>query len=268
MKVTSFSLLLILLLSPVALPGETIAGRFAPPTGFVRVRLDPGTFAAYLRDLPLKPPDVPVKLFNGEIKNRRVHAAVIDFDIGTRDLQQCADAVIRLRAEYLFARCEFSRIRFHFTSGFLAEYDHWRQGWRIQVRAGQVEWRKSAPADPTYREFRRFLDVVFMYAGTISLKRELRPVPVADLQAGDVFIQSGSPGHAVIVVDAARRAETGEKVILLAQSYMPAQDIHLLLNRRNPSVSPWYLSGGDGRLETPEWSFAWSDLCRFREGDQ
>ena len=49
--------------------------------------------------------------------------------------------------------------------------------------------------------------------------------PVTSMQIGDVLIQGGSPGHAVIVVDMAENPATGEKLYLLAQSYMPAQDI-------------------------------------------
>ena len=83
------------------------------------------------------------------------------------------------------------------------------------------------------------------------------------MQIGDVFIRAGSPyGHAVIVVDMAENDTTGEKVYMLAQSYMPAQDIQILVNREEREISPWYRLG-EGPVETPEWTFSPADLRRF-----
>ena len=47
-------------------------------------------------------------LYNGDLKNRQdVHQAVINIDAGGKeDLQQCADAVMRMKAEYHFSRKE------------------------------------------------------------------------------------------------------------------------------------------------------------------
>ena len=76
-------------------PPETLLNRLQPPSGFERTAAASGSFATWLRDLPLKPSGSPVKLYNGRDKAREdVHAAVIDIDTGARDLQQCADAVI------------------------------------------------------------------------------------------------------------------------------------------------------------------------------
>lgn len=105
-----------------------------------------------------------------------------------------------------------------------------------------------------------------MYAGTASLSKELTTFPFLSLQPGDVFIQGGSPGHAVIVADVAIHPKTKKKVFLLAQSYMPAQQIHLLTNPANRDLSPWFeLSESvSGKLLTPEWIFAENNLKRFK----
>ena len=81
-----------------------------------------------------------------------------------------------------------------------------------------------------------------------------------------MFIKGGSPGHAVIVVDVAIYPQTGKKVFLLAQSYMLAQQTHILVNPANRGLSPWYeLSDNDeGKLYTPEWVFEKKDLKRFK----
>ena len=118
-----------------------------------------------------------------------------------RDLQQCADAVIRLRAEYLWKHKRYADIKFNFTSGFTAEYKKWAEGNRIKVNDNQVQWYASGKGvDYSYKTFRNYLDMVFMYAGTASLSRELPAVLYTSLQPGDVFIKGGSPGHAVIVM--------------------------------------------------------------------
>lgn len=246
---------------------ETIATRISPPSGYVREACADETFAGYLRNLPLLPKGSKVLLYNGREKpNQSAAFAVIDMEIGNRDLQQCADAVMRLRAEYLWKQKRYGEIKFNFTNGFPASYKKWAEGERIRVNGNQVQWYASGKgADYSYKTFRNYLDRVFMYAGTASLSKELKTVPYHSLQAGDVFIKGGSPGHAVIVVDVAVHPVTKKKVFLLAQSYMPAQQIHILVNPANRSLSPWYeLGDGTARyLYTPEWTFDKSDLKRF-----
>lgn len=246
---------------------ETVATRIAPPSGYVRETCAGGTFANYLRNLPLLPQGSKVLLFNGkEKRNQSAAFAVINMEIGNRDLQQCADAVIRLRAEYLWKQKRYGEIKFNFTNGFPASYKKWAEGERIKVSGNQVQWYASGKgADYSYKTFRNYLDRVFMYAGTASLSKELKTVPYHSLQSGDVFIKGGSPGHAVIVVDVAVHPVTKKKVFLLAQSYMPAQQIHILVNPANRSLSPWYELGDETSryLYTPEWTFEKSDLKRF-----
>ena len=55
-----------------------------------------------------------------------------------------------------------------------------------------------------------------------------------DMEPGDVFIQGGSPGHCVIVVDMAVNEGTGEK-FYASPSYMPAQDIQIQKTPQAPA---------------------------------
>lgn len=75
-------------------------------------------------------------------------------------------------------------------------------------------------------------------------------------------MQAGSPGHAIIVVDAAQNT-AGEQVFLLAQSYMPAQEIHVLKNPNDPNLSPWFKLNDGDELVTPEWTFQWDQRKRW-----
>jgi hypothetical protein len=252
------------LVSPDAANG--LAQRIPVPDGFVRTETVPASFGAWLRSLPLKQGRPPVHLYDGRLKgNQEAHWAVVDIDTGDTDLQQCADAVIRLRAEYLFAQGSREAIAFDFTSGDHAAFARWADGDRPHVRGNRVSWSRDAKPASGYASFREYLNTVFNYAGTASLAKELSPVAEPrDLQVGDVFIHGGFPGHAVLVVDVAEQPRTGKKVFLLAQGYMPAQEIHVL---RNPAREdqPWYDAALGATLETPEWTFRRHDLRRFRE---
>ena len=203
-------------------------------------------------------------LYDGRKKgDQSAHVAVVDLDIGNRDLQQCADAVIRLRAEYLFGSACEEEIAFHFTSGDLARWADWRDGLRPRVEGNRVSWSRTASPDDSDTTFRAYLDTVFTYAGSASLEGELLPIDdLSHPEIGDVFIQGGFPGHAVIIVDVAENA-AGDRIFLLAQSYMPAQDIQVL--RSFEVISPWYRARSSGELQTPEWVFRYGNLRRFSD---
>ncbi|MBI5367429.1 MAG: DUF4846 domain-containing protein [Planctomycetes bacterium] len=257
--------------APAPDPAHTLAARVAPPPGFTRTQAAPDAFAHWLRGLPLLPGRPPVLLHDGTVKpNQEAHHAVLDLDVGPRNLQQCADAVIRLRAEYLFARGATAALHFDFTSGDRCDWTRWAAGVRPAIAGNRVTWRAAAaPADDSYRSFRAWLDTVFTYAGTASLAREVQPLPIGSrIAPGDLFIRGGHPGHAVLVMDVAERAADGARVFLLAQSYMPAQQVHLLRNPGDPALSPWYSADLGARLVTPEWTFLPGDLRRFPEGER
>jgi len=245
---------------------RSIAADIAPPEGYKRVKVDQDSFAKWLRHLPLKKHGLPVLLHDKRKKqNQQVHYAVIDIDTGTRDLQQCADAVIRLRAEYFYAKGHSKDIVFKFTSGHKASFRRWASGKRPVVKENKVTWRQIAKKDDSYANFREYLSTVFMYAGSFSLSRELAERKnIADIEIGDIFIHGGFPGHAVLVVDMAKHKLTGDKIFLLAQSYMPAQDIHILINPNTSTLSPWYSLPDGDIIHTPEWTFQQKELRYFK----
>jgi hypothetical protein len=204
-----------------------------------------------------------VLLFNGRPKaSQGVHAAVVDISTGTKDLQQCADAVMRLRAEHLFATGQQDAIAFSFTNGFRATWKRWRAGGRIRVSGNVCTWVDGATPDSSHAQLLKFLEMVFTYAGTLSLTKELVPATELPIEAGDVYIQGGSPGHAVLVLDVARHND-GRVFFLLGQSYMPAQDFHVLRNTTDPRYGAWFEYGKGAVLATPEWTFQWTDRKRW-----
>ena len=243
--------------------GSKIEERYSTPKDYTRVEVSEDSFVKILRNSKLKSYGEKVLYYDGRIKNKsNVYDSVFDVEIGNRDLHQCADAIMLLRAEYLYSQELYDQIHFNFVSGFNARYDKWMEGYRIKVEGNNVSYYKATEPSNTYETFRKFMDMVFAYSGTLSLENELDNVKVEEMEIGDVFIVGGSPGHAVIVVDMAVN-ETGEKMFMLAQSYMPAQQTQILINPTDKTISPWYRVCSEERLITPEWTFDWDHLKRF-----
>lgn len=238
--------------------GTTILERFVVPKGFNRVESEPSSFAYYLQNSKLKPIDAKVKYFDGREKLSDVYLSVFDLSLGDRDLQQCADAVMRLRAEYLFSQGRENEIRFNFVNGFNAEFSKWALGNAISVNGNNVSWVKNSNNNNSYESLQKYLDMVYAYSSTLSLEKELYEKNIEDLNIGDVFIRGGSPGHCVIVVDMATSEVSDEKIFILAQSYMPAQDIQIL--KGNKEGSPWFSSIFADTLITPQWTFKDTEL--------
>ena len=184
-----------------------------------------------------------VYLFNGSKKlNQQAQFAVLDISVGNKDLQQCADAVMRLRAEYLFTANKFESISFADNEGGVYLF-----------------------SQPYSREhLHTYLQKVFGMCGSASLSKQLRPATIETIKPGDVFIRGGFPGHAAIVMDVAANAE-GKRIFMLAQSHMPAQDIHVLANPMDKNLSPWYEVNDNNEIVTPEYVFKRNELKSWAE---
>ena len=243
--------------------GGSLVDRINPPQGYTRIYSTSDEFTGYLRLLPLKDDGSNVLLYNGQAKgDQNSHVAVFDFDVGTRDLQQCADSVIRVYAEYFWSQGEYDKISFHLTNGFLMDYTQWRDGNRIVVEGNNVRWSKTKAYDNSYETFRSYLNSVFAYAGTLSLSKESKEISLSELLPGDMFLEGGSPGHCILVVDVAED-EAGNRCYLLAQGYMPAQEFHIIKNPNN-AEDPWYYASDISfPLKTPSWTFSEGSIRRW-----
>ena len=212
-----------------------------PPSDFERINQDSASFGYWLRSIALKK-DKAVYKYDGTLKaNQAAQFVVLDISVGKKDLQQCADAIMRLRAEYLFDRQRFDEILFTDNAG--------------------TDYQFTPPYNR--ENLLAYLEKVFNMCGSASLSKQLKTKEdFSSIIPGDVLIRGGFPGHAVIVIDVAEDA-AGKKMYLLAQSYMPAQDIHVLINPMNDKFSPWYELNDDALIKSPEYTFKRTELKQW-----
>jgi len=136
--------------------GMTVKSRILLPEGFKRANYRTEEFGNFLENLPLYPIDREVHYYNGKIKPRNnIYNSVVKLDIGKRDLHQCADAVMRLRADYLYQQKRYKDIKFNFLSdGKPRTFTNYAKG------------------DYAYPTYWKYLEYVFAYANTASLHDE------------------------------------------------------------------------------------------------
>ncbi len=235
--------------------GTILKERIHTPAGYERVPCRKDSLTNFLRNYKMKRDGKPVLLYDGTKKSsQNAHAAIFKLPIEREDLQQCADSVMRVYAEYFWHTGKKERIAFHLADGFYAEYRKWREGYRIQISERSSNWVKTASPDDSYETFQKYMRIIFAYAGTLSMEKEAKKIPLSKINAGDIFIRGGSPGHVAMVVDLCKNTE-GKKAFLLAQGYMPAQEFHVLKNPLH-ETDPWYYEEEIAYpFATPEYTF-------------
>src|SRR4029077_16836912 len=130
------------------------------------------TFAAFLRTLPLKVEGSPVVDYRGnKLHDEGRHpniVAVADLDVGTKDLQHGADAILRLHAEWRYGRGDRD-LSYRAVSGQTMGYRGYVAGDRAVIEGKGIAFRRVAGAHAdTHGLLRGWLDEVFSYAGTAS----------------------------------------------------------------------------------------------------
>ncbi len=237
------------------------------PAGWNRLGAEEGTLSMWLRHLPVRADRSSVQTWDGRTI-RAPAAAVVAMDVGERDLQQCADTAIRLLSEYRWVAGTAESLAWTFTSGDRTAWADWRDGEGFVVSGATVERVRGAARPDSHASFRGWLDLVFTYAGTRSLARELAAVQ-GPLEPGDVFVSPGSPGHAVVILDIAEHPD-GRRAALLGQGFMPAQELHVLDGRgvsTDVIGGSWFVlpEAADALIDTPSWApFARRDARRLK----
>lgn len=111
--------------------GLTVKSRVKIPEGFTRVTYQDGTFQEYISDCKLKPFGAKVINYDGSFYFNQIgHFGVLEVPVPDNGLQQCADALIRIRSEYLWDKNQKDKIGFNFTSGHYCSWIKYAEGYR------------------------------------------------------------------------------------------------------------------------------------------
>jgi hypothetical protein len=230
-------------------PGVTHIAEIPLPQGFTRITVLKNCFGEWLRNFKLRKNNT-VYLYNGQpIAEQNTHYAVLDLSTGSKDLQQCADAIMRLRAEYYFSKKEYNKIFFSTGTGTRLDFESYARG------------NSNCYSHDCLL---KFLEKVFISCGTYTVDAMTKPININYIEPGDVFVKAGAPGHAMIVADVAINTTTHKKIYLLAQSFMPAQDMHIVINPTDKNLSPWYEVNNKEKIITPGWVFNSMQLGRWK----
>jgi len=242
----------------------SILSRVNVPIGYKRVTYQNGSFQEYLRNYKLK--SFGSKIVNyddSEYYWQKGHVGILEIPVPKNGLQQCADALIRIRSEYLWENNRKDEIGFNFTSGHYCSWDNYAKGYRPKINGNKVTFNKTATANHTKENFYNYLNLIYTYSGTLSLYNELKFIDDSDLQIGDMLIKGGSPGHVVMICDEVINDE-GEKLFLLFQGNTPAQSVHLVKNLEDSNKSPWYELKEDEVIPVSNYTFSRSKFVRFK----
>ncbi|MCT4631024.1 DUF4846 domain-containing protein, partial [Winogradskyella sp.] len=174
----------------------TIKSRVNIPKGYKRAAYPKGSFEDYLRHYKLKPFGSKIINYdNSEYFWQGGHIGILEVPVPKNGLQQCADALIRIRSEYLWDNNRKNEIGFNFTSGHYCSWKKYAEGYRPKIKGNRVSFHKTASADHSKTNFYKFLNLIYTYSGTLSLFNELESIKAKDLKIGDMLIKGGSPGH-------------------------------------------------------------------------
>lgn len=177
----------------------------------------------YIKNFPRRQSTV-VKDYKGNIV--KTHSLGV-LDTRINSVQQCADAAIRLRAEYFYSKKEYNKISFNLTNGIEVSFDKWAKGYRLSDSWNKIIhfYQRNGRKGYDRANFESYLKAVMLYAGSASLYRDLKSSNKLP-NIGDLLIIPGYPSHVVIIID--KKTIKGVNYYLFANSWIPAQDIEII----------------------------------------
>ncbi len=246
--------------------GPTIKERIRVPDGFKRLEYSEDSFQYYIQNYILKPFGAKVINYDGKpYVYQNGHVGVMDIPVPSNGLQQCADALIRIRAEFLWDIDQKDKIGFNFTSGHYCSWKKYAKGYRPIINGTNVSFYKTAPENATKDNFYKYLNLIYTYSGTQTLYNELNKIEsMENVEVGDLLINPGSPGHVVLVVDVAANSQ-GKKMVIFAQGNTPAQSVHIIKNNKDSEMNPWFEVEIGQYLDFPIYNFRKVKFIRFKE---
>jgi hypothetical protein len=218
---------------------NTILSTFNPPNGYKKLNIVKNGFSDWIRNLPLKPSKSDVLDFRGKIfksKNDTTVAAVIDWSIRGKRLEQCMDLLVRFYAEYLWENKEHRKLALPLPGKQLLKWSEWEKGFRPKFSGINFDLIKSEKYNPTKSNFNIYLNLIFAESHTQQFYYAYPAIKRQEVQIGDFIVKRGVKGHAVMIVDLAQN-ENGELIALIGQGDTPACEFYLLNYKKN---QPWF----------------------------
>lgn len=255
--------------------GDTIVERIDTPFKFSRIPAEKGSFADYIRNYPLKNSAEPLLLYNGNKKqNQEAHAAIFSLPLENRDLQNASGSIIALYAQYMYKMAMEDKISFHFTNGGENKWLDYKKNAaskrtvRTEIAGNLKKWTEyEKPADRN-EIFKSYVRNVLAHTSILSMQiYDSEAVDFENLRIGDILMDMANHKHVCLVVDMCENSENGERAVLLAQGFSPAQEFHVIRNPKRINDPWYYIDDMIVPLETPEYTFPKESWRRLKYVD-
>jgi len=249
--------------------GKTISDRIVVPEGYIRPPFPEYSFQHFLRTLPMKHVDAPVRKYDGYNKFFDCHAAVVDVEFPMDiDLVHGEHAIQLLRSLYLYKHGKYDLIKFKYDDNRSIDFDEFGHGTRFVWQDSlYIKDDEAAGEDFSEASFKDYMYDLYNESTTRGLKADTKELEISKISVGDVFIQpenDRTQGHAVLVMDMVVEPLSGERLVLLGQGFTPTQDVHIIINPYDEDISPWYrINEDDHFFSTVQWTFRKKHCSRF-----